>query len=133
MSEKDFLSEVQQVFNQNNQGQDQGFDVIAKDFVKGFWELIFSKFAEHFKDERIKLSTEESEFLSNATVRWLKLRLPSFIAKYPVDFEFGFAVLSVALSKYLIIRQNAERNNNNSRAKGSGQDDISETDNKVVE
>lgn len=116
---KNFLNEL----NQNELKEDKNeFDIIDKEFIKGFWEIIFTKASEKFNDERIKLNKEESEFLTNTTVKWLNYRLPMWISKNSVDFEFVFAILTVITSKYLIIR--GKFNNNDTGTKRTGQNEF---------
>lgn len=109
----EFLNEVNQVLNENEQQQQreqQQVFPIDNEIVRLFWNFIFEKIATHYNDERLKLTEAESDLLTNATTKWLSYRLPSLMLKYSVDFDFILAVLSVLTSKLVIIK-NAKPNN----------------------
>jgi hypothetical protein len=126
MTKEEFLSEINQNFEEEKT-EEKSFP-ISKDVLKLLWSIPFDKWAEATGNEKLKLTEEEKELLATTTAEWLNVRLPQFLLKYPVDFQFALAVLSVLTSK-LIAYKGGKSDNNNSRNEGFGENYFGEGNN----
>ncbi|MCM8819860.1 MAG: hypothetical protein NC925_03585 [Candidatus Omnitrophica bacterium] len=109
--ENEFEKELKGFIETESEISESEPEIIGEEIIGLFYEFIFSKIAEVYSDERLKLTEDERKLLATATKKWLNYRLPKFLLKYPIDFEFAVAVLSVLVPKIVIIY--GKQNNSN--------------------
>lgn len=130
MNDKNFEQALNEILiEQKEQGSD--VQIIDKEIISLFYKFIFDKLSKIYNNEKLKLTEEENNLLTTATTKWLNYRLPAFLLRNPIDFEFALALISVLGSKLIIIiNEKREYNNSNSRKERERENNISETDNK---
>lgn len=130
MIEENFENEARKILESESEKEAKSStEIIDKEFISLFWDFVFGKLSDVYNNEKFKLTKEENEFLTNATTRWLNYRLPLWIQKNSIDFEFLFAIVSVLSTKLILIKSSGIQNNNNFGKNGTGENNISKTDN----
>jgi hypothetical protein len=127
MTKEEFLSEINQTF-EDEKTEEKSFP-ISKDVLKLLWSIPFEKWSEATGNEKLKLTEEEKELLATTTAEWLNVRLPQFLLRYPIDFQFALAVLSVLTSKLIAYKQGGKSDYNNTGNEGFGENNFGKGNN----